>query len=912
MTRTCRDGELVADRFRIVRFVAQGGMGEVYEAADQMLGERVALKFLSRRILGDPDIVRRFRREVQLARKVTHPNVCRLHDVYHHATEGGLGGPTDLIFVTMEMLAGETLEERLGRDGAFSEPAAFELAVQMAAALDAAHEAGVVHRDFKTSNVMLTPRSGGERAVVTDFGLARSFAGDTDATRLTGDARMLGTPDTMAPEQLRGEAAGPRADIYALGVVLFEMVTAKRPYEAENTMSLLVKRVSEAPRSPRSFVPTLSERFEAVIMRCLENRPEDRYATPTDVVAALSDVDPEVVRRWTAPLPSLVHHYPSGESAAVTSDSVAGQRRWLVPAALAVIVVAALALWRLGDRRPSGLQTSTLSPIQLTTAPGLELDPSFSPDGGAMVYSCDESGAFELYVQDLAPGGTQSQLTFGGSQAFEPAWSPDGRVIAYHARAAGGIWRLPSSGGEAERLTTFGSRPAFSPDATRIVFQSESIPALADTSAPALARSQLWLLDLRGGEPRPITESGLPAGGHAAPSWSPDGRRIVFTASQRGRSELWTLDLESRRVAVLVREPGSASDPVHSTSGDAVFFSASARQVSGLWRIAVSRRTGEPLGEPQQIANVGLASIRQLALDPAGKRAAYSALVTTSNLQLLRLDGAGRPTGPSSALTSGSGRNNRAVFSPDGGRLVYDHWRLGVNIDLWVMELASGQTRQLTTDEFSNAQASWYPDGEAVMFNASRDGVFGLWRLDLATSAIELVSRLEADVDWARLSPDGTRIAYHARGNGTAIDVWVRPVAGGAPQRVTAARELAGFPVWSPDGELLAYQLKRGDDAHVMVVPAAGGEPQQLTAGPGQSWPFGFSPDGDKVVFAGQRADGWNVWWVSRSSGETRQLTDLGSLGRYVRYPSWSPTGKRIVFELAETVGDIWLLDNIP
>lgn len=908
MTRICRDGEVVADRFRIVRFIAQGGMGEVYEAEDRMLGERVALKFLSRRTVGDPQIERRFRREVQLARKVTHPNVCRLHDVFRHRTdtEGG-ETPTEVSFVTMEMLAGETLEDRLRREGAFSEQVAFDLAVQMASALTAAHDAGVIHRDFKTSNVMLVPRSGGERAVVTDFGLARPLVDDPEGHRLTGDVRMLGTPDTMAPEQLRGEEVGPQADVYALGVVLFEMVTGERPYEAENTMSLLVKRVSEEPRAPRSLVPSISERCESTVLRCLERQPEDRPQTPADVIAALSGVDAEVVRGWTSTLP-LPPSFADGRFP--HGGEASRHRAWLVPLAIGLVILAAIALW--SSRRQSGSGPSpTLTPVQLTTAPGLELDPAFSPDGDTMVYSCDETGAFELYLRDLSPGGTETQITFGGSQAFEPAWSPDGRFIVYHARAAGGIWRVRVSGGEPERLTTFGSRPAFAPDGRRLAFQSESSPALSDTAAPAIARSQLWLLDLPDGDLRPISEADHPTGGHSAPSWSPDGERIVFTASQRGRSEVWSLAVESGDVLRLVSSPGDASDPVYSPSGDAVFFSARERQVGGLWRIAVSRRSGEPVGAPEQVANIGLASIRQLALDPRGNRAAYTALVTTSNLISLPVDAGGVPSGSESPLTFGSGRSNRAVFGPEGQRLIYDHWRLGVNIDLWMMDLASGHTRQVTTDGFSNSQGSWLPGGQAVAYRAERDGIDGLWRLDLATARTELLLPLDSGVDWIRVSPDGREVAYHARGSGPAIDVWVRGLDGGAPRRLTAARELAGFPVWSQDGARIAYQRRSGDDAHLMVMPSTGGEAQQLTAGPGESWPFGFSPDGDKVVFAGRRGDGWNVWWVSRSTGEARQLTDLGRLGTYVRYPTWSPTGEQIVFELAETVGDIWLLEGI-
>jgi Tol biopolymer transport system component len=667
-------------------------------------------------------------------------------------------------------------------------------------------------------------------------------------------------------------------------------------------MGLLVKRVSEAPRTPRSLEPKLSARFEEAILGCLERAPESRLATAYDVIGALSGVTADRVRDWTGPVPIL-------PSTIVRAKWGAGSR-WLLPAGLAAIGLAVALVWWARGSKIGGQTSRPLVPMQLTTAPGLELDPAFSPDGKSLVYSGDESHAFELYVQNLAPGGGKSQLTFGGTQAFEPAWSPDGRWVAYHAAAAGGIWRVPAGGGGSERLASFGSRPAFAPDGRTIVFQSESLPTLADTSAPALARSRLWLVDLDGGEPRPLTQVGHPAGGHAAPSWSPGGQRIAFTASQRDSSEIWSIDPRGADLVPLVREPATAFDPVFSPDGSAVYFSARVRQVSGLWRVPVSRRSGEALGPPVQIANIGLASIRQLAIGPASV-AAYAALATTSNLWSLPVDADGVPTGPPRALTMGSGRNNRAVFSPDGRRLAYDRWRLGVNIDLWVMELATGTSRQITTDPFSNGQASWLPDDDSLLFHSTRAGRRGLWEVDLATASVRSSVELEDDVDWARLSPDGSRIAYHARSGGSVVNIWVRSREGGVPVRLTGAAELAGFPVWSPDGQYLAYQLKQAEDSHVMVVHADGGEPRQLTSGAGQSWPFGFSPDGDKVVFAGYRSREWNLWWVSRTSGEARRLTDLGKLGTYVRYPRWSPSGGQIVFELAETVGDVWILEAL-
>jgi eukaryotic-like serine/threonine-protein kinase len=279
------EGEVLAGRFRIVRFIARGGMGEVYEAEDQVLRERVALKTIRPDVANDPRTMERFLREVHLARSVTHPNVSRTFDVFHHDA---------LAFLTMELLSGVTLAERLSNGGRLRPEEAQPLIEQMAAALTAAHEAGVVHRDFKSANVMLeadTRRPGGLRAVVTDFGLARrerpGGRGVGSAAPLTETEAVIGTPDYMAPEQIEGREITPATDVYALGVVIYEMVTGQQPFQGDTPLSVALKKLKEAAPSPRRHVPDLPPVWEKTILRCLERSPADRYASAEEVVRAL-------------------------------------------------------------------------------------------------------------------------------------------------------------------------------------------------------------------------------------------------------------------------------------------------------------------------------------------------------------------------------------------------------------------------------------------------------------------------------------------------------------------------------------------------------------------------------------------------------------------------------------------------
>jgi tetratricopeptide (TPR) repeat protein/tRNA A-37 threonylcarbamoyl transferase component Bud32/TolB-like protein len=286
--------EILAGRYRVIRFLARGGMGEVYEVADSVLGERVALKTVRPEVAADTTTVERFKREIQLARKVTHPNVCRIFDVSHHQPEVPAGS-APVIFLTMELLAGQTLAQRLQR-GRLAPEEALPIARQVAAALNAAHAVGVVHRDLKPGNVLLVPvasgagaagaDTGGVRAVVTDFGLARSQAEDVSLT-LTS-AAVLGTPAYIAPEQVAGGEITPAVDIYAFGIVLYEMVTGKLPFTADTALGIAVKRLTEPPIPPRTYLPGIDPRWESAILRCLERDPAHRFATTLEVVEALS------------------------------------------------------------------------------------------------------------------------------------------------------------------------------------------------------------------------------------------------------------------------------------------------------------------------------------------------------------------------------------------------------------------------------------------------------------------------------------------------------------------------------------------------------------------------------------------------------------------------------------------------
>lgn len=373
-------GDTLAGRYQIVRFIARGGMGEVYEAEDLMLGTRIAVKTLAATISDDPQAIRRLKLEVNVARRITHPNVCRIFDLGVHAKPGSRAGE-GVYFITMELVPGTSLGRRLRTEGRLPPAEALPVAKAMVAAIGAAHRAGVVHRDFKSDNVMLAPEPGGgpPRAVVMDFGLARASSIPSASTSV--DSRSLtGTLAYMAPEQLQGKPVQPATDIYALGIVMFEMLTGQLPFQGQSPLEAAWKRVSEPPPRLGSLLADLDPRWEVAVSRCLEPDAAARPAS-ADEVAALLDGDGPASARGLAIPPPPDPQPAAPQPAAPRPAAVTSRGRRIIAAAAGTVMGFATAWVAVGafERAAQPPAARAESAPALGVAPAAALAPAAAP-----------------------------------------------------------------------------------------------------------------------------------------------------------------------------------------------------------------------------------------------------------------------------------------------------------------------------------------------------------------------------------------------------------------------------------------------------------------------------------------------------------------------------------------------------
>lgn len=862
--------------YRIIEKVGVGGMGEIYRAHDEHLVRDVAIKVISAGSLGDQSARRRFRLEALALSKLNHPNV---ETVFDFNTQEGID------FLVMEYIPGVTLKDRIA-DGPLPEKEIAHLGLQLAEGLTAAHLHGVVHRDLKPGNIMITPD---DRLKILDFGLAK-LVDPHDQTgcldRSTTSQPGAGTLAYMAPEQLSGKLVDQRADIYGAGTVLYEMTTGRHPFQGPVVGSLIDDILHRLPVPPGQFRSGISSRLEEIVLKCLEKDPGDRYQASRDLQIDL--------RRLCGSTDPRMLPYP------VPGKRPYWRHAWIAGAAAALVACVFLFLWIFPWMFPAGDAVSPSGhPFQVTRADSWEGEPALSPDGGRIAYSSNESGNLQIYVVDVH-GGNPLRLTNDKASDDEPAWFPDGSTVAFASDRGGeqGIWKTGQLGGDPMPLIANATHPAISPDGKQVAFSRRTDGGkLRIGVAPASDSSGV----------RMLTADADGLWDHEYPAWSPDGRMICYTS----RHGLWLVPSAGGKARPLTPGSDRDFDPAWSPDGRHIHFASYREGTVALWRVNASG------GNPERIT-LGTASEVHPNVSRDGARLVYSTGMPAGmpGRGVILLD---RDTGAEVSITDLK-TDFMAAISPDKKQIVLSSDRYGPYSDLWLQSLAhgrpSGQARRLASQGGNLSHPVFSPDGHWIAYYGIIAGQRDIWTIPVeGGSPIRFTDNPAPDYHPA-WSPDGTQLAFVSEREGPR-QIYVEAVKdgkpAGPPRWLETGETAPEAPAWSPDGKLIAFRGAKNDSAEIYVVPVNGGSaPRQITTG-AQAWRVRWDGSTGNLLVSGNWGENLvSLRRISLRSGAAMPLEYpvVFGPGNAVGLFDVSGDGRLVVFSRERLTGDIWLLEG--
>ncbi len=847
--------------YRILEKLGEGGMGVVYRAEDLKLHRTVALKFAAPARAGDEDVRRRFQREARSAAALDHPNNCVVHEV-----------DEDHGFLSMEYLEGETVAAKVRR-GPLPAPEAIEIAIQAGEGLQAAHEKGIVHRDVKSANLMVTAHG---QVKVMDFGLAAvDTIGDAESTRtlLTQAGAVLGTPAYMAPEQALGKPADRRSDIWSLGVVLYQMLGGQPPFRGPTAVSVLHAILHDAP-APLTGLPA---GLRGVLAKALAKDPAQRYQQMAEMLADLRA--PDRVRRKPAwPKPRVRRRLMAGSAAIALAilASVWAARRWREPAA-----------------------PVRASFKQLTEQAGQELYPSLSPDGNAFVYASRAAGNWDIYFQRVGGSNAINLTRDSAADDTQPAFSPDGQWIAFRSeRAGGGIFVMGATGESVRKLSDAGYFPAWSPDGKKIAYSTGSFERPEGRS---MMTSQIFVMDASTGE-RTLLTSGMRDAIQA--QWSPHGYRIAFFSIDNSAArDVWTMSPTGQDRRPVTNDAALVWYPVWSPDGRHLYFASDRGGAMNLWRVRIEERTGKVLDKPEPISTPSSYSA-YLSFSRDGRRGLYAHMSTFSNLSSVAFDPVrGVAVGEPSAVTRGSHVAMNPEVSPDGQWLAFHG---GERQDKLYIARADGrEMRQLIEDGYMSRVPRWSPDGQWIAFMSNRTGAIECWAIRPDGSGLRQISN-DDPCRYPVWSPDGKRLAYNKPARGSFLIELDNPPPAQKPVRVPVEIEPGGwFGVadWSRDGRLLLGHMRRADGTSkgIGIYSLASGSFEQVSR-------MGFLPrwlaDDRRILFWHQG----RVYLIDRRSRAPREAFSIPGVQIEQNFDI-SRDNRRIYFNVPTYEADVWLLE---
>ena len=870
------------NRYKIIRKVGEGGMGQVYLAEDTHLKRPVAIKLLTPDVIRDSEQLRRFVQEARVASALNHPNIITVYEI---------GRAGDVNFISTEFVPGETLRHHVSH-APFKISDALDIAIDIASALVVAHDAGIVHRDIKPENIML--RDDGLLKVL-DFGLAKVSRGknriadhDEDSWHSvkTTPGFVLGTVGYMSPEQARGEALDARTDIWSLGVVLYEMIVGQPPFAGSTPVDVMAAILKDEPRSITHTSAKTPDKLQRIIKRSLSKSPDERYQTMRDVLLDLKDVRRELEFQ-TKFERSAVVEFERGK----TQTSAAGKRN----TSFQTDVIDAPVLPKLS---------------QITFTEAIDQDPAWSPNGEEFAFSREEVANRSIFVK-TAGQGQERRLTTGDYDDIQPTWSPDGKTVLFvRSRQPyvklepgdvfglfyeGDIWAIDLATQKETKLVENAFNPDYSPDGKRIAFD-------ASWAGPR----RIWAVDSLGHNPQQLTSDISEGITHVRPRWSPDGRRLVFQNIERTKFDVRVFDLASGESVWVTRDAVQDLNPVWSPSGNFIYYSSYRGGGINIWRSAMSP-DGTPAGAPQQLTN-GAGQDVQIAVSRDAKRLAFSILRQNADLWRLPVSPeTGRPTGPPEEVITTTREDSRGAWSPDGKMIAFNSDRTG-EMNIWLHSLEDGQSRQLTKGAGGDFQANWSPDGKRIVFFSSRGGTADIWCVDVESGKLERLTSTDFVEVNPCFSPDGKMIAYSSDETGRP-EVWVMRSDGSEARQLTDAGlgVMGHFQRWTQSGDAVVFRAPGTGRALTVKVHLDGRAPEPLPEVAGGAH-ISFSPDYSRIMdVVGHKA----LWVSPLDGGKPEKVFEFGDPDVRIDYPVWSPDGRWVLFDRSKPQGgDVWMMEN--
>jgi serine/threonine-protein kinase len=878
-----RLAEALRDRYRLERALGQGGMGAVYLAEDLKHRRRVAIKVLRPELaagLGTD----RFLREIEVAARLQHPTILPLHD----------SGETDgWVYYIMPYVEGESLRDRLARQGELPVEETVRILSELLDALAYAHGKGVVHRDIKPDNIMLARR----HALLLDFGVAKALSESAEPAFVTTTGVALGTPSYMAPEQaVADKEVDHRADLYALGVVAYELLAGRRPFTGNTAQAIVAAQMTERPTELRTHRPGVPEGLAQVVMRALERRPADRWQSAEEMLTRLQ--------------PFIT---TSGETSQGGAPRVGSRRGTFAALALGILLLAGLAggLLLTGRETPE-LRLGRRTP--LTRDPGMEIEPTLSPDGRLVAYAGGLMPSLEIRVRQVEGGSAIAVAKESERPQRWPSWSPDGSRITFASPR--GIETVSALGGTARLVVPHVPNPNADPwGSAGLLMPGGWTP---DGKSIAFIRADtLYLLDLAGGAPRVLAQGGQM---HSL-AWSPDGRWIACVLGNRqaqqpgflfangGTAALGLIPAAGGEPLALTEDQYYNASPVWRPDSRSLIFISSRAGGVDLYQMRLGR-DGKPDGEPSRLTN----GLRALSVSASGngRTLVYSDFAETSNVYSMPVP-TGEPVSVREAepVTRGTQVIEGIEVSRDGRWLAFDSDLRG-NQDIYRLRLPDGEPERLTDDDAEEFMPTWSPDGSEIAFH----GFQGVRRHLFVMAADGRDRRQITDgpdddrsVEW---SPDGRTLYYLRNFNGPGNELRAltrgKDSAWSAPRTVFRGETYPALA--SPDGGLVAFtnagavRLVRsdGDSVQTLVPRGEGRAPQAVYV----DW----SEDGRTLYYlAIDPAERATIWSVPVGGGTPKLLVRFDDPTREWHRFGFKTRRGRFYFTVGDRQSDVWMAE---